>query len=321
MQQSLGFYDSEKSFKEELKLKLKALAAQGLFLGGSSWKYEGWLGSIYSPENYRVRGRFSKSCFEHECLGEYAQIFPIVCGDFAFYQFPTRAFWDRLFRQVPPPFQFAFKAPEEITVPSFAKIARYGSRGGRMNAGFLNADFFRTQFLDLLGPYRDRVAVILFEFGAGLQKEFDNGALLAERLDQFFSAIPRGFRFAVEIRVPTFLEEPYFSVLRKYSVAHVFNAWSGMPEISEQMLLPGSFCAPFTVARALLRKGRTYEESVSRFAPYAEVREANAEVRAALRNLLVRAKQRAEPTFIFVNNRLEGFAPGTIAAVIEELGA
>ena len=53
------------------------------------------------------------------------------------------------------------------------------------------------------------------------------------------------------------------------------------------------------------------------FSPYRGVKEPNAEVRAALRDLLVRAKKRAEPTFIFVNNRLEGFAPGTIAAIIE----
>jgi len=321
LQQTLGFFDSEETFKDKLGPKLKGLAAQGLFLGGSSWKYEGWLGSIYSAEKYRVKGRFSKSSFEQECLAEYAQTFSIVCGDFAFYQFPTHAFWQKLFQQVPPPFQFAFKAPEEITVPLFPKIARYGNRAGSVNPGFLNADFFRTQFLDLLVPYRDRVAVVLLEFGAGLQKEFETAALLAERLDQFFAALPKGFRFAVELRAAVFLEEPYFAVLKKHGVAHVFNAWSGMPEMSEQMSLPGSFSAPFTVARALLRKGRLYGEAVSRFAPYAEVREINAEVRSALRNLLVRAKQRAEPTFIFVNNRLEGFAPGTIAAVIEELGA
>jgi hypothetical protein len=39
---------------------------------------------------------------------------------------------------------------------------------------------------------------------------------------------------------------------------------------------------------------------------------------SALRNLLVRANRRAEPTFIFVNNRLEGFAAGMIAAVIDD---
>lgn len=42
------------------------------------------------------------------------------------------------------------------------------------------------------------------------------------------------------------------------------------------------------------------------FSPYREIKEPNAEVSAALQDLLVQAKRRAEPTFIFVNNRLEG---------------
>jgi hypothetical protein len=33
----------------------------------------------------------------------------------------------------------------------------------------------------------------------------------------------------------------------------------------------------------------------------------------------VRSKQRSEPAYIFVNNRLEGNAPGTIEAVIDSL--
>ena len=319
MQQSLVLFDSEDPFKVKLATQLRQLAERRLFLGGSSWKYEGWIGSIYSPGRYRVKGRFSKKCFEQECLVEYAETIPNVCGDFAFYQFPTRAFRQKLFQQVPAPFHFAFKAPEEITLPSFPKLPRYGPRAGAINPGFLDAEFFRAQFLDLLRPYRDRVAVIIFEFAAGLTKCFESAAVFAEAIDKFFAALPKDFRFAVEIRSPIFLDSSYFDALRKNNVAHVFNAWTGMPEMTEQIKEPDSFTAGFTVARALLRVGRSYEESVHSFAPYRELKEQNAEVRAALRNLLIRAKQRAEPTFIFVNNRLEGFAPGTIAAVIENL--
>jgi hypothetical protein len=67
----------------------------------------------------------------------------------------------------------------------------------------------------------------------------------------------------------------------------------------------------------LLKAGRKYEEAVQRFAPYRAIQEPNHEVREALMNLLVRSKQRAEPSFLFVNNRLEGNAPGTIEAVVD----
>jgi hypothetical protein len=65
--------------------KLRALADRGIYFGTSSWKYEGWLGSIYTPARYETRGKHSKAKFERECLSEYARTFPTVCGDFAFY--------------------------------------------------------------------------------------------------------------------------------------------------------------------------------------------------------------------------------------------
>jgi hypothetical protein len=78
-----------------------------------------------------------------------------------------------------------------------------------------------------------------------------------------------------------------------------------------------AFTTNFTVSRALMNPGQTYEQTVSRFAPYGSVREPNLEVRDSLMKLLVRSKLRSEPAFIYVNNRLEGFAPGTIAAVVD----
>src|SRR3954449_9502770 len=81
--------------------KLRSLADRGIYFGTSSWKYEGWLGSIYSPERYTTRGKFSKKKFDAECLAEYAATFPVVCGDFAFYQFPSQEYWQRLFRGTP----------------------------------------------------------------------------------------------------------------------------------------------------------------------------------------------------------------------------
>ena len=52
--------------------KLGSLAARQVYIGTSSWKYEGWLGQVYTPERYRVRGRFSKKRFNDSCLAEYA---------------------------------------------------------------------------------------------------------------------------------------------------------------------------------------------------------------------------------------------------------
>jgi hypothetical protein len=90
-----------------------------------------------------------------------------------------------------------------------------------------------------------------------------------------------------------------------------------MPEIHEQMQLPDVYTTDFTVARALLRRGRPYEQAVAKFSPYKDIQDPNPEARQALRDLITRARERHEPSYIFVNNRLEGNAPQTIQAVID----
>jgi uncharacterized protein YecE (DUF72 family) len=290
------------------------LARQGLFLGTSSWKYPGWLGAIYTRSRYANQKRF-----EAECLTEYSEVFPIVCGDFAFYQFPTAEFWQKLFDQVPKSFLFAFKVPEEITRPRYPSHPRYSARSGTINLSFLDAELLRTQFLNLLLPYTERIPFVIFEFGAIPRNVFQSCSDFVAALKRFLASLPKDFRYAVEIRNPEFLRELYLETLREHGVAHVFNSWTHMPPLLEQLERFDAFTSNFTVTRALLAPGRTYEQAVQAFAPYDSLKEQNQAVRDALRQVLVRAKLRSEPTYIFVNNRLEGFAPGTILAVTEDL--
>jgi hypothetical protein len=62
------FEDPQPDLKAPLRKQVQAKAQHGIYFGTSSWKYEGWLGQIYSPERYAMRGRFSKKRFEQECL-------------------------------------------------------------------------------------------------------------------------------------------------------------------------------------------------------------------------------------------------------------
>jgi uncharacterized protein YecE (DUF72 family) len=303
--------------REALAARLRALAAEHIYIGGSSWKYEGWIGQIYRRERYLARGRFSRKLFEAECLREYAETFPTVCGDFAFYQFPTDEFWRRLFQQTPAGFRFAFKVPEQITCKAFPRHARYGPQAGKDNEAFLDARMFREMFARPLMPYREKTALLIFEFGAFGPRSFASLGEFLDRLDPFLAALPPEFRYAVEIRNPEFLEKDYFSCLRTHRVAHVYNAWSRMPELRSQMAIPDSVTADFLVSRALLRRGRTYEDAVATFAPYTEIQDPNPEARDSMRVLIGRAREDQKPLFLFVNNRLEGNAPLTILAITE----
>ena len=301
--------------KQKLAPRLRALADQGVLIGTSSWKYEGWLGDLYTPERYLTRGKHSHKKFEESCLTEYGEIFPAVCGDFSFYQFPTPTFWQRLFAAAPAPLQFAFKVPEEITVRHWPSHPRYGARSGLPNSTYLDSQLFRTAFTDALAPYARRVEALIFEFGASAKPNLDE--FLFE-LEPFLASLPVEFRYAVEIRNPEFLTPEYLALLARYRVAHVLNSWTRMPGLEAQLSLPGVFTTDFFVVRALLRPGRAYEEAVKRFFPYTKVQEENHAVRRTLRELIAIARKSGRRGLIFVNNRLEGNAPGTIDAVLDE---
>jgi len=311
-------FDDPSFDRERLARSLVSLASDHIYIGGSSWKYEGWIGQIYDRANYLVRGRFSRKLFESTCLTEYAATFPTVCGDFAFYQFPTADFWRKLFPQVPSGFYFAFKVPEQITCLSFPRHSRYGGLAGKPNELFLNSAMLGNLFLRPLLPFRRQIGLLIFEFGHFSQRRFSGLGEFVERLDRFLAALPPEFRYAVEVRNPEFLEREYFECLHRHGVAHVYNAWTRMPEPGMQMAMPGSATADFLVCRALLRRGRSYEEAVAAFSPYNEVKDPNPAVRDALRLLIRQAREKRQLAFLFINNRLEGNAPATIVAILED---
>ena len=157
---TLPLFESPSSFdRAGLARRLRALAQENIWIGTSSWKYPGWLDQIYTRERYQSRGRVSQKRFEAECLAEYAETFPIVCGDFSFYQFPSPEYWHKLFTSAPPGLQFALKVPEEVTAEVFPKHARYGPRAGMVNESYLNADALAALFLEPLEPYRERILI------------------------------------------------------------------------------------------------------------------------------------------------------------------
>jgi uncharacterized protein YecE (DUF72 family) len=316
----LPLFDDPESpaLRDRLAPRLKHLAQQQIYIGTSSWKYEGWCGQIYSRERYVVRGRFAQKRFESQCLGEYAETFPIVCGDFSFYQFPSPEYWKRLFDSAGPDLLFALKVPEEITAKEFPTHPRYGARAGIDNPTFLDADLFRANLTDLLGPYAHRIAALIFEFGTFPKRAYESVDPFIAELDPFLGKLPNGFQYSVEIRNPEFIMPRYFDCLRAHRVSHVFNAWTRMPELERQIRIRDAWTTNFFVTRALLRHGRSYEEAVAQFSPYQAVREENPGTRGAIREMIKTAREQNRRAYIFVNNRLEGNAPGTIEAILED---
>ena len=305
--------------RDKLKGELAALAAQGAFIGTSSWKYPGWLGQLYTRDRYVWRGRYAASRFERNCLAEYAEVFKTVCVDAAYYKFPTRDYLGAMVEQVPEDFQFAFKVTDAITLKQFPNLPRFGIRAGRVNENFLNADLFASAFLSPCEAFRANVGLMMFEFTQFHGADFARGREFVAALDEFLGRLPRGWPYAVEIRNRNFLRREYFAVLGRHEVTHVFNSWTDMPPVSEQIELPGAFPNPeLFAARFLLKPGRKYDAAVKQFSPYEELREVNPEGRTAGVKLLRRVTSAGgRPRgFIFLNNRFEGNALASLAAMV-----
>jgi uncharacterized protein YecE (DUF72 family) len=285
--------------------------------GTSTWTYEGWQGQIYTR-------KYTKTAFTRECLGEFCQylyrgqpLFRTVGNDATFYRPPSANQLTRYLTQIPEDFQMCFKVWEELTIPTYAKHARYGSRAGQVNPNFLNADAFTKLVLQ---PYRDaqfgpNTGPFLFEFQRhGMPAEEFIG-----KLDDFFDSVSAEFRYAVEIRNAGLLGPRYHDMLRAHGVAHVYNHWSYMPPLAEQHQRMKTMTAPFTVIRLLTPLKMTYEAAKKRAEPYDKIVGELPEMRKDTVSLIQEATAENRSTYILVNNRAEGNAPLTIQALIDRL--
>jgi uncharacterized protein YecE (DUF72 family) len=301
---------------------IASLAGEGVLVGTSSWKYPGWCGTLYEEGRYHYRGKFTKSRFERNCLAEYSEVFKTVCIDAAYYAFPTEDYLERLASQVPADFKFALKITDEITLKNFPNLPRFGARAGRANPAFLDAEAFQKGFLDPCERIKEKIGLLIFEFSRFYPNDFAHGREFLEVLDAFLGKLPAGWPYALELRNKYWLKPEYFACLSGHHIAHVYNSWTEMPPVSEQINLPGSQTNPDLVAaRFLLKPGRKYEEAVRAFSPYTRALEAFPEARLAGSSLIKQGKlSPGKRTFILVNNRLEGSALETITAMLAGAG-
>ena len=282
--------------------------------GTSTWTYEGWQGQVYQQQ-------YAKTTFARECLGEYCQylyngepLFRTVGNDSTFYRPPTANQLRHYLKQIPEAFEMCFKVWEDITIPQYARQARYGPKAGQPNPRFLNAELFKDH---VLSPYREakfepHTGPFILEF----QRHGLTSREFCTKLDGFLGAIPRDFRYAVELRNTSLLGSDYRKVLENHEIAHVYNHWSYMPPLLQQhKRMEKRFTAPFTVIRLLTPLNMSYETAKKRAAPYNKIVEELPQMRKETVALIKQAVEENRRAYLLVNNRSEGNAPLTIQAV------
>jgi uncharacterized protein YecE (DUF72 family) len=222
--------------------------------------------------------------------------------------------------QTPDDFLFGLKVTDAITIKKYPKLDRFGEQAGKPNENFLNAELFVKAFLKPCEAVRANIGLFMLEFSRFWPTDYEHGRDFIADPEKFLGRLPKGWPYGVEMRNRGWLKPEYFECLARHQIAHVYNSWDAMPPVGEQMALPGSRTnRDLIAARFLLKPGRKYEQAVRVFEPYDSIKEENPEARQAGRVLIAEVK-RVGPkrkTFIFVNNRLEGSAISTIAAMLE----
>ena len=303
----------ESAYVRNNRDRLRRWASRGIYFGGSSWKYPGWKGMIYN------RHYPSKRAFEQECLTEYAQIFPTVCADFALYDFPDPDTMRVIHDQTTDDFLVSLKVTDRITVKRYPNLPRHGANAGKENPDFLNVELFEDAFLTPVEHLKKKRGVIIFEFSTFYPNSGVTYGLFVELMDQFLARLPKGVAYAIELRNREFLKEEYLNMLCARGVAHVLNSWTRMPPIIDQLQFSGILAGRFSVARALLKPGRAYQDAVELFQPYKEIREEIPDLRLGLAEAVVRCVAEKKTLYAYVNNRAEGNSPKTIEAILDIL--
>ena len=169
-----------------------------LRVGTSGWQYDDWRGRFY-PEDVPRRA----------WLRWYAGRFDTVEVNNTFYRLPAARTFDAWQAEVPAGFTFALK------------FSRYGSHMKRLRAprGTLGRFLRRAERL------RARLGPILVQLPPRWRA--DPGRLAA-----FLDAAPRGYRWAVELRDPSWLSDAVYRVLADHDAALcIHDLLAGHPRV------------------------------------------------------------------------------------------
>jgi len=277
----------------------------GLRLGTSSWSFPGWAGIVYQGP---ARGQH----LARSGLAAYARhpLLRSVGIDRSFYGPLGQAEYAAYASAVPDDFRFLVKAHQALTLARFPHQARYGARAGEPNPLYLDAGYARDA---VVGPCLEglgaKTGVLLFQFPQQPPAELGSPEAFAERLHGFLSALPRGGRYAVELRTRTLFTDAYVAALVAVGALHCLNVHPAMPGVLAQRALLNRSKEPTWVVRWMLHPGFDYERARKRYAPFDRLVDEDPTTRSSLARICLEGSKAGKQVYVIINNKAEGSAP------------
>jgi uncharacterized protein YecE (DUF72 family) len=257
-----------------------------IHIGTSAFTAAGWEGSFY-PEGMKPA----------DYLSFYATKFDTVEVDSTFYRTPSVATVNGWERKTPPGFILSAKIPQVIT---HEKVLQ-------------DCDEDLKHFLETMNLMGDKLGPLLFQFGYFNEKAFKSRGEFLARLKPFLKSLPKGYKFALEIRNKNWLTAEFFDLLRTHQVAFALIDQAWMPGASEIFEKFDPITADFTYIRLLGdRKGIEQKTKVWDKVIVDRSRDLRSWV-----DVCERTTRRGVSTYVYVNNHYAGHAPATVASFLK----
>ncbi|KXK05649.1 MAG: hypothetical protein UZ03_NOB001000781 [Nitrospira sp. OLB3] len=163
-------------------------------IGTSGWHYDHWRGPYYPPQ-----------LPSSDLLEYYAREFDSVEINNSFYRLPARATFEAWKRQSPPGFCFAVKASRYLT--HWKKLQEPAEAVERL--------------LEAAGGLGRKLGPILFQLPPRWHCN-------VERLRQFLAVLPRGRRYSIECRDPSWHTSEVYGLLERHRVSFCIFELGGL---------------------------------------------------------------------------------------------
>ena len=253
-------------------------------IGTSAFTAVGWPGSFY-PKGMQPR----------DFLTYYATKFDSVEVDSTFYRTPSRSTVKGWADKTPEGFVFAAKVPQVITHEKCLE-------GCEDELG----QYLET--MDLLG---DKLGPLLFQFPYFNRKAFKTGDDFLARLSVFLKALPKGYKFALEIRNKNWMDEKFADLLRKHKVALVLidQLWMPLPEHLKFDYVTSDFSYIRLLGdrKGIELKTKTWDKVIVN---------RSRELRSWV-DVCQRIYKRGESVFVYANNHYAGHGPATVTQFLK----
>jgi uncharacterized protein YecE (DUF72 family) len=294
-------------------LTIPSIYKNRLKFGTCSWKYDAWQGLVYDVDKDYQAGDY---------LEDYARYFHAVEVDQWFWslfpggvRLPNPEAVHQYAASVPEDFRFTVKVPNAVTLTHYyAKQPKASaSYANRPNPHFLDAEIF-GEFLESLGPMKEKLGPIMFQFEYLNKNKMPSLNVFLERVADFFSQVPTGYAYAIEIRNPNYLKPEFFAFLKQHRIGMVLLEGYYMPPIQTVAAANDVHTSDFLVIR--LHGPDRKEIEAKTKGTWSDIVLPRDESLGSAAWIIQHSLEKDLDTYVNVNNHYEGCAPLSIERLL-----